>query len=91
MVAGKVSTQAVAIRHAVDGCSPAPDPTIVPEMPPVTPCVVLTGKPVNPAVPITAAAANSADPPCARHKILLAEALTERRHDATDCPQGNFF
>ena len=34
IVAGRVRTQAVAICHAVDGCNPAPDPTIVPEMPP---------------------------------------------------------
>ena len=36
IVAGSVSTHAVAICHAVAVCRPAPDPTIVPEMPPVT-------------------------------------------------------
>ena len=71
IVAGSVSTHAVAICHTVAGWSPTPDPTIVPEMPPVTTCVVLTGKPLKPATPITAAAANSADPPCAGTSFCL--------------------
>jgi hypothetical protein len=49
MVAGKVSTHAVAICHRVPFWMPPPDPTMVPAIPPVTTCVVLTGNPVKPA------------------------------------------
>jgi hypothetical protein len=52
MVAGKVSTHAVAICHRVPFWMPPPDPTMVPAIPPVTTCVVLTGNPVKPAPPI---------------------------------------
>ncbi len=43
MVAGRVRSQAVPICHKVEGWMPAPDPTMVPVMPPVTTWVVLTG------------------------------------------------
>ena len=35
MVAGKVRIHAVAIRHNAIGCTPAPEATMVPAMPPV--------------------------------------------------------
>ena len=43
MVAGNVRIQAATICHTVAFCTPAPEATMVPAMPPVTTWVVLTG------------------------------------------------